>query len=89
MQVFKARWYYHWQLQGSYSIKKVLPALVPEMSYANLNIAEGASAARSYSELLTIDKEKAEQIKQSLLEYCRLDTLAMVEIFRFIANGVK
>jgi CRISPR/Cas system-associated exonuclease Cas4 (RecB family) len=89
MQVFKARWYYHWQFQGSYSIKKVLPALVPELSYADLDIAEGASAARSYSELLNSNEEKAEQVKQNLLEYCRLDTLAMVEIWKVLKDIIN
>ena len=42
---FQQRWYYTPSMQGSYSIKKVLPALVPVMSYSNLNIQEGTTAS--------------------------------------------
>ena len=42
---FQQRWYYTPAMQGSYSIKKVLPALVPVMSYSNLNIQEGTTAS--------------------------------------------
>jgi CRISPR/Cas system-associated exonuclease Cas4 (RecB family) len=82
MQPFKARWYYHWKFQGSYSIKKVLPALVPEMSYEDLDIGEGASASRAYIQLSSMPKDEALKIKKDLLKYCNLDTLAMVEILK-------
>jgi hypothetical protein len=43
---------YFWQMNGSHSIKAVLPALVPEMSYENLTIQNGALAAESYQRML-------------------------------------
>ena len=82
MKVFKARWYYHWQFQGSYSIKKVLPALALDLSYKDLDIGEGASAARAYIQLKTLTEKEATKVKKDLLEYCRLDTFAMVKILK-------
>ncbi len=83
MVPFKNRWYYHYKMQGSSSIKKVLPALVPELSYENLDIKEGATASNSYEMLfLNLFKGNKKQCTENLLAYCKLDTLAMVEIYK-------
>lgn len=83
MTVFQQRWYYTPAMQGSYSIKKVLPALVPELSYANLNIAEGGTASSTFASMLLGEFEgDVVQTRKYLLEYCKLDTLAMVEILK-------
>lgn len=75
---------------GSASIKNVLPVLVPELSYMDLGIQEGGSAQRSWMDAVlygTRASEK-EQILDDLKEYCKLDTLAMVEIFQFLTRVV-
>lgn len=78
---FRERWYYTPQMQGSYSIKKVLPALVPELSYENLNIQEGGTASNTFTAMLQGNfKGDEEQTRKDLLAYCELDTLAMVKI---------
>lgn len=78
---FREKAYYLAAMEGSYSIKKVLPALVPELNYDELDIGDGMTAMRSYSSLInTTDAKKIEEIRKALLEYCRLDTLAMVRI---------
>ncbi len=78
---FQQRWYYTPAMQGSYSIKKVLPALVPELSYDNLNIGEGETASNTFASMLTGSFEgDVEQTRKDLLAYCKLDTLAMVKI---------
>ncbi len=78
---FRERWYYTPDMKGSYSIKVVLPALLPEFSYSNLEIKDGSIASSTYSSmvqgLFTGDKIKS---VKALLEYCKLDTLAMVKI---------
>jgi len=80
---FRKRDVYRWQMRGSYSIKEVLPALVPELSYENLTVADGMMAMRVYHEMCKIDDPmKLAELRQGLLEYCRLDTLAMVKILR-------
>lgn len=81
MAPFRSKNIYHWQFEGSYSIKYVLPALVPELTYESLNISDGGTAAESWLRMrASTDIEEQEQIKRDLLEYCHLDTLAMVRI---------
>ena len=73
--------YYHPAMQGSYSIKAVLPAIAPELSYAQLQgVQDGNAAQMAYFEAIapaTTVSEKAE-IDRSLRAYCKLDTWAMV-----------
>jgi hypothetical protein len=74
--------YYHPEFHGSFSIKSVLPVLVPSMSYRDLFIREGGQAAMAYLRMIdpeTPAEEKA-RIREDLWEYCRQDTLAMVKI---------
>jgi hypothetical protein len=74
--------YYHPKFYGSFSLKYVLPALVPDMSYENLAIREGMQASLEYLRMIdhgTPEDEKA-GIKSDLLTYCGQDTLAMVKI---------
>ena len=75
---------------GSASIKNVLPVLVPELSYKELGIQEGGSAQRSWMDAALYGNRanEKEQVLKDLEEYCKLDTLAMVEIFRFLTNIV-
>jgi len=75
----------HWAapgFEGSYSIKKVLPILVPEMSYKGMAVADGLAAMRAYARLMdprTAPEERA-RIMADLRAYCGQDTLAMVRI---------
>ena len=83
--------YYHPDMGGSWSIKKVIPAMVPHMSYTNLEgINEGMAASNGYLEAIdpnTTPERKAE-LEQQLLQYCRFDTEAMVEIVQYLRmNG--
>jgi hypothetical protein len=78
---FKRRHYYTKEMRGSYSIKAVLPALVPELRYEGLAISGGNEAMSVYSTLHLIeDKSEVEKIRKDLLKYCRLDTLGMVKL---------
>ena len=70
-------------MQGSYSIKYVLPALVPEMkqSYKELDgVQNGSQAMNAFANLYKLDDSEKQKVRKSLLEYCKLDTLAMVKI---------
>lgn len=84
MVPFKNKWYDDPRFEGSASIKQVLPVLCPELSYKDLGIQEGGSAQRLWMEAVLDDKraDQKEQILDDLIEYCKLDTLAMVEIYR-------
>jgi hypothetical protein len=85
MKIFADNLYIHPEFKGKTSIKKVLPVLVPELSYADLGIKEGLAATILWFRAATwpslTDAERL-QIFNDLQEYCELDTLAMVEIFR-------
>ena len=74
--------FYHPDFHGSYSIKKVLPALVPDMTYENLEIGNGDTASAVYANM-AMGKHTAEEmrvIRRNLLTYCAQDTLAMVKL---------
>lgn len=82
---FYERMYYCKELQGSYSIKYVLPALFPndeQLDYHKLPVVHNGSEAMSvFATLHLKSKEEQEIIRKGLLEYCKLDTLAMVKIW--------
>ena len=81
MAPFQRRHYYHPQMNGSYSIKQVLPALVPDLSYDGLIISDGGLAMQAFAGLREEeDPERVSQIRSDLWEYCKLDTLGMVRI---------
>jgi hypothetical protein len=74
--------YYHPEFHGSFSLKPVLPAVVPSMAYEKLEIQEGQMASLEYLRMIdpATSEEDREKIKKDLLEYCAQDTLAMVKI---------
>lgn len=87
MDIFSKQHYVHHKFKGSNSIKKVLPVLVDGFSYDELDISNGQAAALKWYEAVTSnDKKLAEATFKSLLEYCKLDTLAMVEIYKVLAK---
>jgi hypothetical protein len=78
---FQKKYYYTYKMEGSYSIKYVLPALVPELSYENLEINEGGLASIAFESLFyETDFVRIAEIRNNLLEYCKLDTFAMVKL---------
>lgn len=78
---FRNKYYYAKEMKGSYSIKAVLPALVSELSYEELDINEGGLASIAFESLQDeTDLIKISETRKKLLEYCKLDTLAMVKI---------
>ena len=93
MLPFKSRAVYRWPMRGSYSIKEVLPALVQDLSYKGLNVADGGMAMLAYHEMCSAeDPERVAQIRHDLLAYCEMDTWAMVRILeelRRLAGGSK
>jgi Domain of unknown function(DUF2779) len=89
VQPFQERSYYHPAMNNSFSMKSLLPALVPELSYSNLPISSGSIAMIAYENLSTeTDMFKIVEIKEQLLEYCKLDTLAMVKVLEVLELAV-
>jgi hypothetical protein len=74
--------YYHPGFEGSFSIKAVLPAVVPRLAYDDLEIQEGSMASRQYFRMIFETEDEAEKarIQAALFKYCERDTLAMVEL---------
>jgi predicted RecB family nuclease len=83
--------YYHPGFKGSFSIKSVLPALVPSLGYDDLVIREGGQAASEYYRMIFVETDWIEQatIKEALLRYCARDTLAMVELRRVLKEKAE
>ena len=72
--------YYHRDQRGSWSIKSVLPTLAPELDYGALDVSDGGAAQLAFEEAIdpaTSVKRQA-ALQRALLEYCALDTWAMV-----------
>ncbi|MCZ4273341.1 DUF2779 domain-containing protein [Maritalea porphyrae] len=83
MDVFKTG-YVDIAFDGSTSIKKVLPVVVPDLTYEGMEIADGTAAMDGWAKMLAEpDAEKRNALRKSLLAYCELDTLAMVRLLDF------
>lgn len=81
---FQSQAWYSEAMQGSYSIKYVLPALCPddpELDYHNLDqIHNGGEAMNAFPAMATLPPEEVEKLRENLLKYCGLDTYAMVKV---------
>ena len=84
MVPFQKQHYYSEAMQGSYSIKYVLPALCPgdpELDYHNLDqIHNGSEASSAFADMMNKSQEEIEILRNNLLKYCGLDTYAMVKV---------
>ncbi len=83
---FKSGLYIHPDFKGKSSIKKVLPVLAPDLSYDTLNVQNGSMAYTQWSRMIFDDLNETERlkIKQDLLDYCKMDTWAMVRIWEIL-----
>ncbi|WP_291103995.1 MULTISPECIES: DUF2779 domain-containing protein [unclassified Flavobacterium] len=87
---FQKKWYYTPEMKGSYSIKYVLPALVPELSYQDLEIKEGGTASSIFAKMVLGEFQgDIDKTKMDLLEYCKLDTYAMVKILEKLKEATQ
>jgi len=73
--------YYHPEFHGSFSIKSVLPALVPEMTYEGMEVGGGMEAGAAFLRMIsTEDLTEKKRLEKALRDYCGQDTLAMVKL---------
>jgi hypothetical protein len=80
---------YYPEFHGSFSIKSVLPALVPGMGYEGLSITDGSSASTTYAAMARgelVGQELA-GARRALLEYCGRDTEGLLELYRRLSDG--
>ena len=91
MTPFSKGWFVDKDFFGSASIKYVLPALLPELSYKELAISNGAQAQQIWMQTVLKGKnpEKKDQIMKDLIKYCGLDTYAMYAIFKYLTSRVS
>ena len=93
MVPFKNRDYYMKEMEGSYSIKYVLPALYPddpELNYDNLPLVHnGGEASETFVGLKNKSSEEQEAIRDALLLYCGLDTYAMVKLWEKFKDVIE
>jgi hypothetical protein len=90
MAPFRSKYYYAKEMQGSYSIKYVLPALIAGQCYDGMAICNGGEAMNAYATLhLVKDEAEVTRTRMALLEYCKLDTLAMVMLLEKLREVVK
>ena len=80
--------YYHPDQQGSWSLKNILPTIDKNMDYQELDIPSGNMAMEAYREAVHADtaQERKEEIRKQLLEYCKQDTLALVQLWKFFSD---
>jgi len=71
---------YHAAFCGSFSLKSVLPALVPDMTYEGMEVAEGNEAGLAWERMIRgqVDDAERKRLRKALLAYCEQDTLGMV-----------
>jgi hypothetical protein len=88
--IFHKQYYVHPKFRGKTSIKKVLPALVPGVSYTDLNIHEGGQASDAWWSMISLTTPETEQkqIASDLKTYCGLDTYAMYAVWKHLRNLV-
>lgn len=90
-KLFVAQHYIHHGFRGRTSIKKVLPVLVPEFSYSDLEISEGGQASNEWWRMMSpaTSIEEKKKIAKNLKEYCGLDTEAMYAIYKHLSEIVN
>jgi len=88
MKPFGSGWFADKDFLGRASIKDVLPVVVPNLSYKDLDIQEGSSAQRLWMDTVIRKKGNTDQEKlfSDLVKYCKMDTLAMVEIWKVLES---
>jgi predicted RecB family nuclease len=79
---------YHPEFYGSFSLKSVLPALVPHMKYDGMDVADGIDAGLAYNKMIKagLPEPELKNLRDALLQYCGQDTLAMVELINSLRS---
>jgi hypothetical protein len=89
---FRKKHYYNYTLKGKYSIKLIMPLMVPEMADAYKKLAlvqNGGDAMNTFPALIHMEPQQREAYREALLKYWELDTLSMVKILEKLREHVK
>lgn len=87
-EIFKQGLFLDYQFKGRTSIKAILPVLCPQFSYSELNVQNGMQAMDGWYRWVNSESRQPEK-RKDLLDYCRLDTLAMVEIMAKLRTQIN
>ena len=68
--IFRSRWFYMPEMGNSASIKSVLPAIAPELSYGDLEISDGGNASSLFYASILDDTQNTLELRKNLLSYC-------------------
>ena len=85
------RTYYHPDMFGSWSLKNVLPTIAPHLDYGSLgDVQDGNATGTAYLQIINpeTDPPERQRLIRELLAYCKLDTLALVELVKYLSKGV-
>jgi len=88
MEIFRKGMFIHPEFLGSSSLKKVLPALAPDINYDHLSIADGREAMITWWQLVNEDMDRVtrETMISDLKDYCKMDTFAIYTIWRILTS---
>ena len=93
MVQFQKKQYYTRAMEGSYSIKYVLPALFPDdpaLNYHNLEgVHNGTEASAAFAAMENMTEEELQACRENLLKYCGLDTFAMVKVWEKLRETIQ
>ena len=80
---------YHPRFRGSFSLKRVLPALIPDLTYDGMCVADGEEAGLAWEKMIRgqVSEQEKARLRKALLGYCSLDTLAMVRLLDYLTNA--
>jgi hypothetical protein len=84
------KFYYHPSMMGSWSLKRIVPAIAPDLDYKNLEeVRDGGEASEAYLEMIAADtpSERKAELRTALERYCGRDTLALVRLMRVLASA--
>jgi hypothetical protein len=88
LKPFRSKYLQTEEMEGSASLKSVLPALVPDLSYDALEVQNGEMAYNTFKTLPSLSPEDKDKALQDMLAYCKTDTLAMVKILKKLEEMV-
>lgn len=87
---FRDRLYYDKRMQGSCSLKHVLPAIDPSLSYEVLaGVQNGEEAMLAYEKMQFMKPQERAKTEKRLRDYCAMDTMAMVKIWKTLENSAE
>jgi hypothetical protein len=90
MEPFRRRDVYHWEMAGSYSLKTVLPVLIPDLSYDGMEVCDGRMASEAFLSMRGIsDEAERARLGKALRKYCRMDTLGVVKLLEKLQDMAR